>query len=154
MENFLFSSIAALIIGIATGIIGFISRYWVEALIRGKHHDYVSVLPGTWAGKVSQQKGVKGNNEIVFELKTFLKVVYGTIMYKGEEYTLKVVGGFVQDRYLSLHYENIDKATLQHGSLVLQLSGTKNDLSGYFLGVGPLSENIVHGSVQVQRQET
>lgn len=153
LDDLLVRALAAILIGVVSGVAGFISRYWIEALIRGKFSDYVSVLPGTWAGTVNQQKGITGTSEVTFEFKTFLNVVYGKMSYKDQGATLKVVGGFVQDRYLNLHYQNIHSATLQHGSVILHLSGTNKRLSGDFLGVGPMSEKIVRGVVELKKDE-
>lgn len=150
-NDLLIHTLAAILIGVVSAIAGFISRYWIEALIRGKFSDYVSVLPGTWTGIINQHKGVIGSNEVVFELKTFLNVVYGKMVYKDKKETLKFVGGFVQDRYLNMHYKNTHNTILQYGSVLLHLSGTNQILSGDFLGVGPESEKIVRGSVKLKK---
>ena len=57
----------------------------------------------------------------------------------------------MQDRYLSLHYKNEQGSKLQHGNIVLLFGGNNDKLTGDFVGVGPLSEKIVAGTIEVSK---
>ena len=141
--------IAAVTIGVLSGAAGFVSRYWIEALLRGKFGTYVSVINGTWDGKFTQRRGVIGETNINLALNSKLNIVYGEITYGDNK--LKCVGGFVQDRYLSLHYKNEVESKLQHGNIILLLGGNNESLTGDFIGVGPSSEKIVIGTIELTK---
>lgn len=145
--------LAAIVISAISGVLGFLSRHWIEALLRGKRGDYISEISGTWEGTARQRRGVIGESKATFTLKSWANIVYGVIAYDGTERKLNVVGGFIQDRYLSLHYRNRHNAILQHGSILLELSGDNTTLTGDFQGVGPISGKIVIGSIELKKQQ-
>jgi hypothetical protein len=139
--------LVAIVVGLISGAASFISRHWIEALLRGKSGSgYVSVVQGTWKGTFVQASKTV---EVTIFLKSKLNIVYGEIKYEGEK--LKCVGSFVQDRYLSLYYKNERESKLQHGNIVLLLSGNNDKLAGDFVGVGPISEKIVAGKIAVKK---
>jgi len=139
--------LVSIAIGVLSGIAGFISRHWIEALLRGQFNDYVSVVKGTWEGIFEQQREVLENVSITATLRAKFNVVYGNIEY--DDTKLKCVGGFVTERYISFYYRHIQSAKLQHGTILLQLSGDNQKLIGQFLGIGPLSERIVAGRISM-----
>lgn len=111
--------LAAIIIGILSAIAGFISRNWIEALLRGQFSSYVTVVKGTWTGIFEQRRDSIEKVPITIELDAKLNVIYGYITY--EDTKLKCVGGFVKDRYLSLHYQNQHSSRLQRKYLTSAL---------------------------------
>lgn len=141
--------LAAVIIGGISAATSFASRHWIEALLRSKFSTYVSVVRGAWKGTFDQRWGVVSKVTIKLMLKSKLNIVYGYITY--ETTKLKFVGGFIQDRYPSLHYKNVVESKLQHGTIVLLLSGNNHRLTGDFVGIGPISEKIVVGTIDVTR---
>lgn len=148
--------IAAVCIGGASAIAGFISRHWIEALLKSKNSCYLPALVGTWKGSFTQQRETLEHFNIEMALKARLNVVYGTAKYRrsdkdGPWIDLKCVGGLVKDRYLSLYYENTTASKLQHGTFMFLLSGSNNKLTGKFLGIGPYTERIVSGPMVLLR---
>lgn len=141
--------LAAIVIGILSAIAGFISRHWIEAMLRGQFSCYTAAVKGTWKGKFEQRRDTLEKVSLTIQLESKLNVIYGHITF--EDTKLKCVGGFVQDRFLSLYYENQFASKLQHGTILRQLSGNNDKLSGNFLGVGPLSERIVAGKIEVAK---
>jgi len=141
--------LAAIIIGILSGVAGFISRYWIESLLRGKGSDYLSQIKGSWQGTFKQRKGVVKEENITLSLNTKFNVIFGELKY-GQR-ILKCIGYFDKDRYLSLRYRNKADSKLQHGIIILKLNGENDKLSGDFVGVGPVSEKIVRGEIEVSK---
>ena len=142
-------AISAIFIGLISGAVTFVSRHWVEALIRGKFDSNLSVVKSGWKGTINQRRGdIKTFNvELVLESK--FNIVYGKLTYDSR--ILKCVGGFEKDRYLSLNYKNEISSMLQHGTVALKLSGNNEKLSGDFVGVGPVSEKIVIGTIELSK---
>ena len=91
---------------------------------------------------------------VVFaNIKTFGSIVHGQLIYQYKQYNRKhkLVGSYVHDRYLSLHYRNAVGANLQHGHVVMKLNGNADRLIGTFVGVGPVSGEIITGQIELAK---
>jgi hypothetical protein len=81
------------------------------------------------------------------------KIVKGKIAYENYKRgptVLKLKGGFYNDRFLKLEYENEVYRIIQFGVIILELSANGSTLRGRLLGYGPESEMLVTAKITAE----
>jgi|SRR5262245_3883744 len=81
------------------------------------------------------------------------KIVKGKIAYehyKRGPAVLNLKGGFYNDRFLKLEYENEIYRVIQFGVIILELSANGSTLRGRLLGFGADSEMLVTGKITAE----
>lgn len=137
----------------ATAIVGSVRATWSFLPIRSDHR--LKSIAAKWEG-VFTQASANGTerNTLALKLKARRKTVTGSGSYvsEGKTTNVEIKGGFVDKSQLILTYKNSDRATLQHGQIILTLSNDTNTLDGAFVGLGIITNKIVSGSVNLQKK--
>lgn len=151
----------AIIAGIATILAAVITLLLKEYFDRRKErYEKVDsrirdVVYGKWKGYFEQT--LEGSPQTIL-LEMELKVSSsGNITgkakfpFKSETYEVNIKGGFYSQRFLKMDYENSDKAILQFGAFIFRLSDSAKKLTGYFVGHGHLTGNIIGGNATLEK---
>jgi hypothetical protein len=112
-------------------------------------------LSGKWAGHFEQiLHDVNHSIPLEMELKTFNNnIISGQAKFEFQDnnYEMVLEGELHSRNLLKLNYEN--ETLLQFGTFVLELSENPEQLSGDFIGYGPISNRIVKGSLILNKLE-
>lgn len=114
-------------------------------------------LEGKWTGIYTGLPGDKVNTtESTFELtfRVGRRKIIGKGVVRGEKFNdsnnrLYFEGGFRNDRFLILNYDNHE--VLQFGTMIFELKPTNDKLAGKLVGFGHHSETIVLGDIILQK---
>jgi|ERR1043165_130464 hypothetical protein len=148
----------AIIAGFAT-VISVIVGIYIKNHLDNKKEIKINeairdAVTGKWKGILSQLvEGTIENLEVELNLKVNGAAISGVGMAlrNGRSIYVTLSGEFHSLRYLRIDYENRDKAILQFGTFIFQLSGDALALSGHLVGKGHLTERIINASVQLTK---
>jgi hypothetical protein len=111
-------------------------------------------IEGNWSGKFLGHDILnKEERRLDLNLKVKRREITGEAFIKVSEvlHTLNLKGGFRNDRFLILGYDN--SQVVQFGTMVLELKSTNDKLIGKLVGFGHLSETTISGEVLFQKVE-
>jgi hypothetical protein len=130
----------------------------------------VLALPGRWIGKVNQDANSNwpateydwdssfelDGKHIVgkFTLQIASQVASPQVDVRGWPKVLQfnTKWTFVHEHFLKMEYDYIDATTIQFGMLLLELNLQGTKLCGRFIGFGAQSQQLVSGSVSLEKQ--
>jgi hypothetical protein len=150
------SVITALIAALATIVAAIIPRVLDNLRYAPLVHKRQNQLKGSWRGTTTQSYET-GNKQIVVELtiemrSTWRKVSMDALVKGGgTELKVRADGGFIWGDYIKLDYESKDPAIKNFGSMILHLHANGKSLKGRMIGFGSESEQLVHGSVVLEK---
>ena len=117
-------------------------------------------LSGRWEGSLHQDRGPDGK-PIDFpgsiDISAGRKTVSGTLTIRLdldgqiEQAKFNLSGGFLHGVFLLLNYLPRDEATIQFGSIVLELDAAGNLLEGRFVGYGKITQAVISGTVRFEK---
>jgi len=89
--------------------------------------------------------------ELVLKVKRSFEV-YGTAEYLFENRVVQqeLSGGFYNDDYIYIKYNNRDKSVFQHGYIILRWPNNPKILEGKYVGIGDVSNRIVSGEIKLK----
>ena len=115
---------------------------------------------GEWVGHFMQQPSSSIESKpkkyhVNITLTQFLAVLTGTLEYTDEkgDVRLDINGRANSDRTITLDYRNDNNNVVQHGTIVLSLDPRAQQLTGGFAGFGPLTKDMIFGSVFANRSK-
>jgi hypothetical protein len=146
-------SLKILISGISTTV-GLIGGTVLKTYIENKSLFNLSKgrkkkLNGNWVGHFTQNKDSFSDFNI--DLKVGRKKISGTGTIGFNKGKVSLYGGYRNDRFLKLDYQNIDNEIIQFGTIILELSPDNESLNGEFLGYGPKAKKIVAGNIEMKK---
>jgi hypothetical protein len=116
-------------------------------------------LIGFWTGSGRQEAQAQRrafNTRVSVRLKVVDETINGlghfSFARDGKQYLsrFKLEGSFSHDRFLKLDYRNVDDDAIQFGCFIAQSANGKT-LSGYYVGYGAVSENLVRGFISLSK---
>jgi hypothetical protein len=119
-------------------------------------------LSGNWSGTFSQDLGPLGlpiNYRVQLSLVAETERLTGSMTIidyphpqKGPvTMNLSVDGVMSYERFVQINYSSLDSGVLQFGALLSELSGLGNTMNGRFIGYGAISQRIVSGTFELQK---
>lgn len=117
-------------------------------------------ITGHWEGMAHQEPGPNGQPidfAVTVELTAGRKTISGrlTIRFeldgKREQARFNVTGGFFHGYFLQLNYTPRDEATIQFGSVILELDAAGKRLKGRFAGYGKITQTVVSGTAELEK---
>lgn len=154
--------IAAAMITGGAAIVGTILSTYLAKRVREKSFDRLSgsrkaALAGHWEGSITQSgrrsrldvdfvttgKRIQGAGRLVSAMRPDAPTI-----------RLTLDGGFRQDLFLLVQYENAIAAHVQFGVALFRLSSDAETLAGHYVGYGPYTEAVVWGDVALQKKGT
>jgi hypothetical protein len=122
--------------------------------------DRRRAIEGTWKGIAKQAYGPTPEP---FEAQVTLDLSTGRTRIKGTghfvtrfgtddfDWEFRLTGGFLHDRFLRFNYNTVSRNVVQFGSIILQLHANSKRLTGLYQGYGVISENLVHGTLELRK---
>jgi hypothetical protein len=128
-------------------------------------YERQNALSGRWEGMMYQEVGFDGERlEVPMEIPIDIEATVSGRRLEGvskvkfplpngetDTSLVNFTGGFLHDRFIKIDYKNSNLATIQFGSMILELNSRGNMLSGRFLGYGDFTEVLVFGKVKCQK---
>lgn len=134
-------------------VVVFVERYLAEKDYKPISAIKNRAVSGQWKG-FAMQAGEKRPISVNFRVKRRKVLGSGTIFHANSEdarYQIVFEGGFKNEFYLSLNYNNIDNEIIQFGVAILRVSANRKKITGESVGFGHESENIVHGIIELEK---
>lgn len=161
--------LVTLISGMATIVAAVVGAVVAHVLDQRLHYPRLGVerraaLEGKWTGLIHQRRGIARDITTAWQLKTKTRRIQGkaTIQAKsirdGSTFTmcLTINGGLLHDRFLKAEYTGSYEGSrrdgvIQFGYIILELSMDGRALTGRFLGLGPITEELIEGTIGLKK---
>ena len=119
-------------------------------------------ISGDWQGCALQEKSTHLDGQtltIDMNLSATRKAIKGSLTFHWDSANpaniqavkLNLSGGFIQDSYVMLDYRGTKINVIRYGIILLEFMPTSREMVGRFLGFGPESRSIIHGTFQVKK---
>ena len=153
--------IAAIIAGavaIVAPLIALFAKDYLAQKPLGRVIGRRKALVGKWKGSLKEEAGIGGSPleiEVTVEFTKQGKRILGSAMLTrpgSAPRHLAFIGGFFHDQFVKLEYTNPDPTIIQFGSYVAKLAADPRILEGRFVGYGPATDAIVHGTATLEKQ--
>lgn len=147
-----------ILLAVATTILGSIFGVYFQRVIERQSLPFIDysrrkALNGEWSGVFQQQQNTRREAlslQVRITLKSSSRSVKGTMIVSDtSEFEFGLEGAFIHARFLRLNYSSIGKSSeaIDFGTLLLMLADYPNKMSGSLCGYGSISEQIVNGSI-------
>jgi hypothetical protein len=159
MSPTIVAAIIAGVVAIVAPIITLVAKEILEQKPFSPVTGRRKALVGKWHGILKEAKGPGGKPlevDLTFEFTKHRKRILGrtTFTLPGRATrTLDFTGGFLHEQFLKLDYNNPDPTVMQFGCYVAKLITTDDQkvLDGRFVGYGPDTGDIVHGTAVLNK---
>lgn len=132
----------------------------VQSLVKFRVWRRISAIDGKWKGEATQDEGPDGRplkNKVEATLTANHDRIVGdfrtTVHDDGIDITIdySLSGTFQYDSFVQLDYVSKNPASMQFGSVILELDPSGISFSGKFVGYAAISRGIVGGCVSMEK---
>jgi len=112
-------------------------------------------LRGTWTGTVSYDSPSElTRHSVRTEFSATKRIVRGRATYRsdGGDASLCFKGSFISDRFMQGEYTNEAEQVINFGTILFELSADARSLKGKFVGYGRVTEDIVTGNINLEKE--
>lgn len=144
------SGIFALICALTTF---FLMKFYEQRQLLPLGSARKKALCGNWKGQIMQR--TVGSYDIEMSLESIGNKIIGKGWLRHSERNLftalEMVGGFLYEIFLKLDYKNADKAHIQFGSMIFEVSPCSRKIKGKFSGYGSVLKAVVSGDISLEK---
>lgn len=131
-----------------------------------KYYEHRQLLPvggarrkalcGNWKGQITQR--TVGTYAVEMSLESKGNKIIGKGWLRHIErnllITLDMEGGFLYENFLKLDYRNADRAHIQFGSMIFEVSPCSKKIKGKFSGYGSVLKAVVGGDISLEKDSS
>lgn len=155
-----------IIAGILSAIIGALLTHWLNKR-KAEQYSYSirdNNLDGDWEGDLVQDRfrfkadePVEENARIPIRvhLETTERHIKGYLVLKmpvnNSTIRCEIEGASLRQGFLTINYRRVNEGLQQYGTMMLEISLLNNELSGHYVGYGPVMKTIIHGKISLHK---
>jgi hypothetical protein len=157
-----------IIAGILSAIIGALLTDWLNKRVaqRYSHSVRSNNLDGVWEGTLLQDRfKFRAENPeekdatipIRMHLETSKRHIKGYFVLKmphepdNSSVRCDIEGASLRQGFLTINYQRVNDGLQQYGTFMLEISLLNNELTGHYVGYGPVMKTIIHGKVSLRK---